>query len=189
MEVDPDLNFVDYWNLPEAEQIGDSDFGSVPTLYDDSDATGIGELAADANKNGTVFAFDRQHLSAGPIWQTVVAEGSEDASVGGSIAPMAYDGSRLFVAGGATTIGGQSCGAGLRALDPTNGSVEWADYFAQGPPIWGFDWSEWCRCRLREEFDYRRVCTQWQPALPFRSTRNRGLLERRNDLKRPDLRG
>ncbi len=134
-EVDANLNLVSYWHLPEDQQVNDSDFGSVPTIYDDAAAKGSGQVVAVANKDGFVFAFDRQNLSAGPIWQTAIADGSPDPNTGGSISPMAYDGTRLYAAGAQTTINGQSCGASLHALDPATGAVLWADCFAQGPLI------------------------------------------------------
>ncbi len=135
VEVDANLNLVGYWHLPEAQQVADSDFGSVPTLYDAPAATGSGHVAAVANKDGTIYAFDRQNMAAGPIWQTSIAQGGPDPSFVGSISPMAYDGSQLYVAGGQTTISGQSCGAGLRALNPATGAVIWSDCFPKGPVL------------------------------------------------------
>ena len=135
VEVDANLNLVSYWHLPEAQQISDSDFGSVPTIYNDAGAPGSGQVVAIANKDGWVYAFDRENLSAGPIWQTAIAVGGSDPNTGGSISPMAYDGTSLYAAGATTTINGQSCGASLRALNPATGAVEWADCFAQGPLI------------------------------------------------------
>ncbi len=57
VEVDADLNLVSYWHLPEVDQITDSDFGSVPTIYNDLAAPGSGQVVAIANKDGTVYAF------------------------------------------------------------------------------------------------------------------------------------
>jgi hypothetical protein len=135
VEVDANLNLVSYWHLPEAQQISDSDFGSVPTIYNDAAAPGSGQVVAVANKDGIVYAFDRQNLSAGPIWQTVIADGGSDPSIDGSISPMAYDGTSLYAAGAATTINGQNCGASLRALNPATGALEWSDCFTSGPLI------------------------------------------------------
>src|SRR5207247_5820122 len=50
----------------------------------------------------------------------------------GSISSSAFDGARLYVAGGITTINGTTCNGGLRALNPSNGSVLWATCVA-GP--------------------------------------------------------
>lgn len=133
-EVDANLNLVGHWHLPEAQQVSDSDFGSVPTIYDDS-GVGSGHLVAVGNKDGNIFAFDRQNLAAGPIWQTSTALGGADPSFTGNISPMAYDGTRLYVVGGQATIGTQSCGASLRALNPATGAIMWSDCFASGPAI------------------------------------------------------
>jgi hypothetical protein len=135
VEVDANLNLVGYWHLPEAQQISDSDFASVPTIFNDSAAPGSGQLVAVANKDGIVYAFDRQNLSGGPIWKTTIAVGGSDPSIDGSISPMAYDGTRLYAAGANTTINGQSCGSSLSALNPATGAVEWADCYAKPPLI------------------------------------------------------
>jgi hypothetical protein len=133
-EVDANLNLVGHWHLPEVDQVGDSDFGSVPAIYD-SPGVGSGHLLAIGNKNGHVYVLDRQNLAAGPIWQDVIAQGGPNPSVAGSISPMSYDGTRLYVTGAQTTIAGKACGASLRALNPATGAVEWADCFAKGPSI------------------------------------------------------
>jgi hypothetical protein len=88
-------------------------------------------LVGAANKNGTFYALNRSNLAGGPVWQQQIAstDGScpQCSGAGGSIAPAAFDGTTLFVAGGATTVKGQSCGGSLNALNPATGAFEWQD--------------------------------------------------------------
>ena len=128
------LSLVSAWQIPADQQIGDSDFIATPTLFT---ATINGEtrsLVGAANKNGTFYALDRTDLTAGPVWQQEIAstDGScpQCSGAGGSIAPAAFDGTTLFVAGGAATVNGQSCGGSLNALNPATGGFEWQDCLA-----------------------------------------------------------
>ena len=50
----------------------DSDWGTTPTLT--TDAAGD-QLLSVANKNGILYTFNRNNLSAGPIWQKQIAIG------------------------------------------------------------------------------------------------------------------
>ena len=81
-----DLSLVDAWQVPEAEQIVDSDFGSTPNLF----VTAAGDrMVGVANKNGMYYAFRRDALSDGPVWQDVVADGSVPLLPPGGL-PMVY---------------------------------------------------------------------------------------------------
>ncbi len=113
-----------YWSLPASEAVGDSDWGTSPTFFQDS--RGRPMLAA-ANKNGILYAFLRNGLSAGPIWQTAIAQGGADPLSGdGSVSNGVFAGDRLYFAGGGTTIEGRSYGGSVRAIDPDSGRVIWA---------------------------------------------------------------
>lgn len=121
------LSYVASWQVPPKQVISaDADFGSVPTLFT-ATINGVSRaLVGVANKNGTFYAFDRAHVSSGPIWQTTVALApGGPQSGGGSISPAVWDGSTLYVAGGNTKINGASCKGSVRALDPANGSFKW----------------------------------------------------------------
>ena len=114
-----DLSLVGFWQVPPAEWIHDSDFGSTPVLFSTSGGT---PMVAVANKNGLLYAFDRDDLSAGPVWQFRVDDASEP-----QLAPSAYDGQYIYAAGGTNTINGTSCKGGLYKVDPTTGTAVWAE--------------------------------------------------------------
>src|SRR5207249_140638 len=84
--------------------------------------------------NGVYYAFDETHVSSGPIWQTQIAVGGEGPEAGdGTISSSAWDGKTLYVGGGRTTINGQACQGGLRALNPATGAVIWSQCMTDGP--------------------------------------------------------
>ena len=114
-----DLSYVGSWQVPPSQWDIDSDFGSTPTLFT---ATVNGEqksLVGAINKNGTYYAFIQDSLDDGPVWTASISNAV------GSIASSAWDGTRLYVAGGNTTIDGKSCQGSVRALNPANGIILW----------------------------------------------------------------
>lgn len=121
---------VDHWQVPLGEQVGDGDFGNTPTLFN----AGTRSMVGVAYKNGTYYAFDRNNISAGPVWRASIAAGGvQPLSDEGSISPSAFDGSRLYVSGGYTTINGQGCYGSLRALNPSTGGSYWQHCMTDGP--------------------------------------------------------
>lgn len=134
------LEIVDFWHLPENLQgTGDADFGSVPTLFDAPHAGTSGHLVAIANKNGLFYGFDRMNLAAGPIWSVRTSIAGPNPSIGGgTVAPAAYDGTRLYESGGSLTVNGVACGTNLAAIDPASGAVVWQHCFSEstaGPTL------------------------------------------------------
>ena len=86
------------------------------------------------NKNGIYYAFNRNQIHQGPIWEDAVAISGDCPQCGtGTISPSAFDGQTLYVAGGNTTINGASCAGGLRAVNPANGSYIWEHCMTGGP--------------------------------------------------------
>jgi polyvinyl alcohol dehydrogenase (cytochrome) len=130
------LSPADSWQVPVSQQTNDSDFGATPTLFT-ATINGVSRaMVGVGNKNGVFYAFDRNNLGAGPIWQSTVASGGECPQCGdGTISSAAWDGTTLYVAGGKTTINGQSCGGSVRAFDPATGNVRFAHCFTQGTVI------------------------------------------------------
>jgi outer membrane protein assembly factor BamB len=128
------LSLVSAWQVPADQQIGDSDFIATPTLFTATINGQARSLVGAANKNGTFYALDRTNLAGGPVWQQEVAATNGGCpwcnAAGGSIAPAAFDGTTLFVAGGATTVSGASCAGSLNALNPATGAFEWQDCLA-----------------------------------------------------------
>ncbi len=80
------------------------------------------------------YAFLRGDLSRGPLWTAEIAKGGSCPNCGaGSISPSAWDGTRLYVAGGYTTVQGANCRSGLRALNPATGAFIWERCLSDGP--------------------------------------------------------
>jgi outer membrane protein assembly factor BamB len=130
------LAFVSSWQVPPSQQTSDGDFGSTPTLFSATINGTVHALVGVANKNGIYYALDEANISAGPVWQDRIAVGGDAPQGGkGSISPSAWDGSRLYVAGGNTTIGTTSCNGGLRAVNPADGSYLWQDCLTDGPVL------------------------------------------------------
>jgi polyvinyl alcohol dehydrogenase (cytochrome) len=133
-----DLSLMDYWQVPLNEEVGDWDFGNTPTLFS-YHTGGVAHfdqhlMVSVTHKNGTFYAFDQNHLRAGPVWRAHIAlGGTQPTQDQGSISPAAFDGKTLYVAGEYTTINGVGCLGSLRALDPATGAVLWADCFHNGP--------------------------------------------------------
>ena len=127
--VDADtLQTLDRYTLPGtfADEI---DFGASPALFD----TPAGRhLIAAANKNGIVYALDRDNLAAGPVWTYRIADMSMTSSpdLGDStIVSAPFANGTLFVGGGRTSVGAPPGGppwpGAVAALDAATGAEKW----------------------------------------------------------------
>ena len=127
------LAFVDSWQVPPDEAVDDSDFGSAPTLFTATVGGASRALVGIAHKNGRYYAFVRGALSRGPVWKKRIAGGGGCPECGkGSISPSAWDGTRLYVAGGHTTIHGVRCLGSVRAIHPATGAFLWEHCLTDG---------------------------------------------------------
>jgi hypothetical protein len=117
-----DLTVLSSWTIPQDELYEDPDFGSTPVLFTAVIDGVRRELVGDLDKNGLFYAWDRNDLAAGPVWQTRIAN-----PAGGplSIVSASWDGSQLYVGGGNTVINGVSCYENISALDPATGNFIW----------------------------------------------------------------
>jgi outer membrane protein assembly factor BamB len=121
--IDPDtMQTVDAFSpIPGDNYYTDADFGASPTLYDSPDGR---HFIAATNKNGWVYALDRDHLAAGIIWKYQISGGGASPDLGeSSIVSAPYAGGTLFV-GGARTPDGNYPGA-VAALDAFTGAEKW----------------------------------------------------------------
>jgi outer membrane protein assembly factor BamB len=84
-----------------------------------------------SNKNGVYYAFDRDDLSAGPVWSLEVSDLSSDIPVAAS----AYDGTDIYIMGGQATIDGTTCSQSLYRVDPDSGTIIWQTCTAGGPAL------------------------------------------------------
>jgi outer membrane protein assembly factor BamB len=131
-----DLRPLDFWQVPMQDRVPDGDFGATVTLFSAQVDGQQRPLAGVANKNGVYYAFDRAHISRGPMWQATIARGGSCPYCGdGSIASSAFDGTALYVGGGATRMGEASCHGGLRALNPATGATTWQLCLTGGPVL------------------------------------------------------
>jgi hypothetical protein len=133
LKLSPTLGLESQWQVPAAEQVYDSDFGSTPTMFSGTVTSGgtLFALVGVANKNGIYYVFDQNNISAGPVQRLRIAVGG--GAFKGSISPSSWDGRRLYVAGGNTTINGTAYVGSLRAFDPNNlSSPLWELGFASG---------------------------------------------------------
>jgi outer membrane protein assembly factor BamB len=72
VELLPDLSAVVDSNDPGIAATGDSDFGAAPLLFHPSACP---RLAAANNKNGTLYIWNRERLSAGPLVSIPLGDG------------------------------------------------------------------------------------------------------------------
>jgi outer membrane protein assembly factor BamB len=111
------------WRLPFVTSVTDSDWSTTPTLSTDS--TG-GLLVSVANKNGILYTFNRNNLSAGPIWTHHIALGGSCPTCGdGPITSAAFANGVLYVASDHNVLKGHGAGGSVTAFDPGTGQVHW----------------------------------------------------------------
>ena len=110
------LALISHWTVPNADQIYDGDFGGTPTLVD---PVGGPPMVFATSKNGWSYAFDRDNIAAGPVWQYLISQFP-------SVAPDAYGGGYIYVAGHGTTIGGTHYSGAIRAFNPQVNQTVWA---------------------------------------------------------------
>ena len=126
------LQVLSSWQIPAAQAVTDSDWGTTPLLYTDTNGT---NWVAAINKNGILYAFHRSTVSAGPVWEYQLSVGGECAVCGqGSVSSGTQGGGRIYFAGGNTTINGTSAGGSVQAFDPATGAVLW-QHATSGPVI------------------------------------------------------
>jgi polyvinyl alcohol dehydrogenase (cytochrome) len=128
-----DLSLVGSWTIPPAAQTPDADFGATPTLFNGVIGGQSVPLVGAIDKNGIFYAFKRDALPSGPVWQTRIATGGPDPFGNGPISPAAFDGTTLYV-GGDNTSG---CTGTVNALNPSTGAFIWKHCFTDGGYVEG----------------------------------------------------
>ncbi|QBD81493.1 hypothetical protein EPA93_38200 [Ktedonosporobacter rubrisoli] len=118
-----DLSPRNSWQIPPAEQSGDGDFGSTPTLFTATIQGHTQPLIGAVNKNGFYYALNRDHLSSGPVWKVRVT--TPEVNDKSSISSSAWDGKQLYIANSHTVIAGRDCAGGVRAVNPATGAFLW----------------------------------------------------------------
>jgi outer membrane protein assembly factor BamB len=111
------------WQIPPSQSGGDYDWGTTPILMTDSSGR---RLVAGTNKNGFTYAFLRDNISAGPIWEQQTGLGGMCPPCGeGSVSSGTFANDTLFMAGGNTTIHNIGYPGAVRAIDPSTGKNKW----------------------------------------------------------------
>jgi polyvinyl alcohol dehydrogenase (cytochrome) len=120
-----DLAILSSWTVPVSSQsAGDADFGGTPTLFTATIGGTLHKLVGAVNKDAIFYAWDRNNIAGPPVWQTTVATAS-GSPASGSIISAAWDGSKLYVGGGNSTVNGASCSGNIGALNPATGAFLW----------------------------------------------------------------
>jgi outer membrane protein assembly factor BamB len=115
---------IQHWQVPAANRVVDSDWGSSPTLfYGTINGTRL-QMVAACNKNGYLYGFQTAHINAGPLWQTSISAPNSNGNRACLPAPI-FDGTHLFAAGPFTTIGTTNYDGGVREIDPASGTPMW----------------------------------------------------------------
>jgi outer membrane protein assembly factor BamB len=108
----------------ELRLAGDPDWGSSPVIFNATINGTVTRLVGACHKNGYFYALRTANLST-PQWKRHVGTATDDGG-DACLAAAIYDGSRLFLAGNATTIGGVSYQGSIRRVDPATGNTIWA---------------------------------------------------------------
>jgi len=106
------------YTVPGADRVLDSDFGGSGTVFS---AGGIQTVGA-CNKDGWFYAVRASDM--GLRWKAQVATGSPEGQ-NSCLSAAVWDGSRLFLSGPATRIGGVAYAGSVRRVDPLTGSPVW----------------------------------------------------------------
>ena len=130
------LALVGHWQVPRSQHGRDSDFGATPTLFTASIGGRTRAMVGLSNKNGVYYAFNRARIWAGPVWRARIASPGSCPECGhGDISASAWDGRRLYIAGGNVTINGTKCRGTLRAVRPATGRPIWRRCLRSGPVL------------------------------------------------------
>jgi outer membrane protein assembly factor BamB len=109
---------------------GDPDFGSSPILFAARLAENDVEMVGACNKDGSFYALRADTMQL--VWSRQIGT-ADDAGETACLSGGVWDGTRLFVAGNTTTIGGTTVPGSVRQLDPATGAVIWTTPLGANP--------------------------------------------------------
>jgi polyvinyl alcohol dehydrogenase (cytochrome) len=125
------LSRLGVWQLPLADQPSDDDdFGASVSLFS-AVLPGTAKptpMVGACNKNGVYYALKQDHLAAGPVWHTRIAavNTGNNGMAAACLSSTVVNGSHLYVAGTATTIGGTPYPGSIDELNAATGAIVWA---------------------------------------------------------------
>ena len=111
----------DRWQVPVS--LVDQDFAASPTLFSAQSNGSPTDFVGACDKNGVFYAFARDNLSAGPVWQTSVATLADAACDPAAVWDSGLG--RLDLGTGSVTVGGTMQPGSIVQLDAGTGAVEW----------------------------------------------------------------
>jgi outer membrane protein assembly factor BamB len=139
VRLDPStLARQDIWTLTNPPN-DEAEFGASPTFFSARIGASTTALVGACNKNGIFYAWNPQHLAAGPVWSRRVGITNQtstrilDSFCNG---PAVWDATHrhLFVGANQPTPTSSANGSAYE-LNPANGLVVWETNLAVGPVI------------------------------------------------------
>ena len=118
------LNRDSAWRIPNANQVGDDDWASSPTVFQATLSGVPTEMVGACNKNGYFYAMNAASLTPGPVWSYQVGAGTPSGAQS-CLGATIWDGTDLYQPGNATTINGTKYPGSVRELDPSTGTAIW----------------------------------------------------------------
>ncbi len=109
------LKVLASYQIPKSDFTGDGDFGGSPTIF--------GSFVGACNKNGIYYALERSTMTL--AWKDRIGAKSTASTPAQCSAAAAWDGTHLYIAGPATTIGGTAYYGSVRQVDPQTGAFLW----------------------------------------------------------------
>ena len=111
----------DGWQVPVS--LVDQDFAASPTLFSAQSNGSPTNFVGACDKDGNFYAFARDNLSAGPVWQTSVAIPADAACDPAAVWDSGLG--RLDLGTGTVTVGGTTQPGSIVQLDAGTGAVIW----------------------------------------------------------------
>jgi polyvinyl alcohol dehydrogenase (cytochrome) len=114
IKLSPSLKPLGSFVIPKDQMTGDADFGGSPTVF--------GADVGACNKNGIYYALNRATMKL--AWEQRLGAKSSGSTPAECDAAAAYNGTDIWVAGEATTIGGTSYRGSVQERTPA-GALVW----------------------------------------------------------------
>jgi|tagenome__1003787_1003787.scaffolds.fasta_scaffold20985924_4 outer membrane protein assembly factor BamB len=109
------------WKVPPADLGFDSDFGASPTIFSPTIGGVTMRLVSACNKNGYLYAWRANDVSAGPVWRARI----NTSKVGPCFASAINDRTALYQAGNQTRIDGVGFRGSISKIDRSTGAFIW----------------------------------------------------------------